>query len=163
VPNFEQIQFLERPQTRKERCRGLATERSETLRDRRLYADTGEGVNFRKWKRRMVDGGAPTCSAIGSLLNCCSTLSQWEDASILLGHTSIRATEKSYAPEARGTYSKLLESRSGVRYTAATDARELLFYQFAVLVEAAGVEPASEKARRAKTTCVAGSVFSATA
>jgi len=31
------------------------------------------------------------------------------------------------------------------------------------LVEAAGVEPASEKARRAKPTCVAGSVFSAAA
>ena len=31
------------------------------------------------------------------------------------------------------------------------------------LVEAAGVEPASEKARRAKPTCVAGSAFSATA
>jgi len=30
-------------------------------------------------------------------------------------------------------------------------------------VEAAGVEPASEKARRAKPTCVAGSVFSAAA
>jgi len=28
------------------------------------------------------------------------------------------------------------------------------------LVEAAGVEPASEKARRAKPTCVSGSVFS---
>ena len=31
------------------------------------------------------------------------------------------------------------------------------------MVEAAGVEPASEKVRRVKPTCVSGSVYSATA
>jgi hypothetical protein len=46
VPNFERILFLERPRTRKERCRGLAAELSEALRDRRLDAHTGGGREF---------------------------------------------------------------------------------------------------------------------
>ena len=87
--------------------RGLAKSAVEDRQrsSRKLFAIAGlthvpeEGVSFRNWKRRLIDGKpmaahphmSPDTFAVELLLSGIPM----EDVSILLGHTSIRTTEKS--------------------------------------------------------------------
>jgi integrase len=84
---------------------------------RKLFAIAGlthipeEGVNFQRWKRRLIDGKPVAAHphmfrdtfAVELLLSGVPM----EDVSILLGHTSIRTTEKSYAPWVRARQERL--------------------------------------------------------
>jgi len=86
---------------------------------------------------------------------------------ILLGHTSIRTTERSYSPWVKARQDRL-EGHIRNAWDLETELRtqgrlmntNLLNQNQLFVVEAAGVEPASEKARHAKTTCVSDSVNS---
>ncbi len=84
---------------------------------RKLFALAGishipqEGVPFRRWKRRMVDGKPAKAHphmfrdtfAVELLLSGVPM----EDVQILLGHTSIRTTERSYSPWVKARQDRL--------------------------------------------------------
>jgi site-specific recombinase XerD len=84
---------------------------------RKLFALAGlthipeEGVTFQKWKRRLIDGKPVAAHphmfrdtfAVELLLSGVPM----EDVQILLGHTSIRTTERSYAPWVKARQERL--------------------------------------------------------
>ena len=72
--------------------------------------DTAAG-NWRRTHRKIfkeagIKGGHPTVSEIRSQWICCSRVSL-EQVSVLLGHGSIRITEKRYAPWIRDPQAQL--------------------------------------------------------
>ena len=101
-----------------------------------------------------------------------------ERVSILLGHRSIRITEKHYAAWVRSRQEQLEQDlrqswsqdpillavvKGTPEVHRSTDPSKCLKNNDIRLVEAAGIEPASEKARHEEPTCVAGSKSSAAA